>query len=81
MVAQFMRLAVDDAAETAELQETLEREGARVRWHEDTLQVLWPKPDVTRIRSWLERSNGRVSVLDTRPVEVADELLVLRRAE
>jgi hypothetical protein len=76
MVAQFMRLAVDDADETAVLQETLEREGARVWWYEDTLQVLWPEPDVTRMRSWLERSNGRVSVLDERPVEIADELLV-----
>jgi hypothetical protein len=41
MVAQFMHLTVDDAAYAAGLHETLEREGARVWWHEDALHVVW----------------------------------------
>jgi hypothetical protein len=75
MVAQFIRLTVDDEADTTQLQQSLEQEGARVRWHEATLQVLWPEPDAARIRSWLEGINGRVSVLDERPVQVADGFL------
>jgi hypothetical protein len=75
MVAQFIRLTVDDSADPSKLQQSLEQEGARVWWHEDTLQALWPEPKATRIRSWLERSNGRVSVLDERTVEISDALL------
>lgn len=78
MLAQFIRLAVEDAAEADELRESLEREGARAWWQEEKLQVLWPEPDVTRIRSWLKRNAGRVvSVVDERAVEVADELVAL----
>jgi hypothetical protein len=51
MVALFIRLTVDDAAHASELQHSLEEESARVWWHNDTLQVLWPEPDVARIRT------------------------------
>lgn len=75
MRAKFIRLAVDDAADARELEESLEQEGALVRWHEETLQVLWPQPDMTRMRRWLEQNSRRaISVLDERTVEVADEL-------
>jgi hypothetical protein len=56
MVALFIRLTVDDSAHASELQHSLEQESARVWWHEDTLQVLWPEPDVARIRMNLARA-------------------------
>ena len=76
MLAQFIRLAIADATEASELQESLEREGARVWWDEQVLQVLWPEPDIRRIWKWLEQNaDGVITVLEERSVEVADELL------
>ena len=76
MLAQFIRLAIADATEASELQESLEREGARVWWDEQVLQVLWPEPDIRRTWKWLEQNaDGVITVLEERSVEVADELL------
>ena len=77
MLAQFVRLAIADVTEASELQESLEREGARVWWDEQVLQVLWPEDSARpRLRAWLaEHSHHDIGVLDERWVEVSDELL------